>query len=89
MSRTVFCEKLKKEAKGFDLPPYPGVLGERIYQTISVEAWKQWQQRQIMYINEYRLSLLDPDAHALLEKEMEKFLFSEDSVLPPGAGSTN
>ena len=76
MSRVIYCEKLKKEAEGFAKPPYPGELGQRIFQHISQEAWQLWQQRQIMYINEYRLNMLDPQAHELLAKEMEKFLFS-------------
>lgn len=84
MTRMIFCEKLKKEAEGFDFAPYPGALGEKIYLHISKEAWQLWQQRQIMYINEYRLNLLDPNAHGLLEKEMEKFLFSDESKLPEG-----
>ncbi len=84
MTRMIFCEKLKKEAAGFERAPYPGPLGEKIYLHISKEAWQAWQQRQIMYINEYRLNMLDPDAHALLEKEMEKFLFSGESELPAG-----
>ena len=82
MSRMIYCEKLKKDAEGFEKPPYPGELGERICQHISKEAWQQWQKRQIMYINEYRLNMLDPEAQGLLEKEMEKFLFSDESELP-------
>jgi len=27
----VYCVKLKREAEGLDLPPYPGALGKRIY----------------------------------------------------------
>ena len=77
MSRMIFCSKLQKEAQGFDVPPYPGALGQRIYESISQEAWQQWREQQIKYINEYRLNMLDAGAHTLLEKEMTQFLFGE------------
>ncbi len=84
MTRIVFCEKLQKEAEGFDTPPYPGEVGKRIYEKISKAAWNLWLEHQTKLINEYRLSLVEPKARALLEKEMIKFLFEGGSTLPPG-----
>lgn len=84
MSRTIFCLRLKKSAEGLDFPPYPGELGEKIFNAISKEAWKQWLSRQTMFINEYRLSLLDKESKAFLQKEMVKFLFEEEDVKPEG-----
>jgi Fe-S cluster biosynthesis and repair protein YggX len=77
MSRTVFCLYLKKEAEGLDFPPYPGELGQKIFDSISKEAWAQWIGRQTMLINECRLSLVDPKSTVLLREEMAKFLFGE------------
>ena len=84
MSRMIFCTKTQKEAEGLQAPPYPGKLGEKIYLNISKEAWQQWLQRQIMFINEYRLNLADAKARVLLETEMEKFLFSDGNQFPDG-----
>jgi len=84
MTHTVHCVKLKKEAEGLDFPPYPGELGKKIYANISKEAWQQWLNRQTMFINEYRLSMLDAKAREFLAAEMEKFLFGEGSEAPPG-----
>lgn len=84
MTREIFCTKLQKQAEGLAKPPYPGPLGERIYQHISKEAWKLWQNHQTMLINEYRLNLLEPEARQFLQTEMEKFLFSTGSDKPPG-----
>jgi len=84
MSRTIYCVKLKKEAEGLDFPPYPGELGKKIFENISKEAWQQWQARQTMFINEYRLSMLEPTAREFLQIEMEKFLFGDDSKPPEG-----
>ena len=82
MTRTVKCEKLKKEAAGLEYMPYPGELGQRIYDHISQQAWQEWVKHQTMLINENRLTTVDPKAREFLEKEMEKFLFGQGSEKP-------
>ena len=57
MSRTVHCSKLDKDAEGLDAPPYPGELGQKIYDTISKEAWQLWLKQQTMLINDYLVGL--------------------------------
>ncbi len=84
MTRTVHCVKLGHEAEGLDRPPYPGELGQRLFENVSKEGWQLWLRHQTMLINEYRLSAMDPQARKLLEKEMEKFFFGEGSEKPEG-----
>ena len=84
MTRKIHCVKLDKEAEGLDFKPYPGELGERIYENISKEAWDMWLSHQTMLINEYRLSMIEPQARKMLKMEMEKFLFGEGSAKPEG-----
>jgi Fe-S cluster biosynthesis and repair protein YggX len=84
MSRTVKCIKLKREAEGLALPPYPGELGKRIFDNVSKEAWQMWLKHQTMLINENRISPIDPKARKFLESEMEKFFFGEGSAAPEG-----
>lgn len=84
MSRTVQCVKLGKEAEGLDKPPYPGELGQRIFESISKEAWRQWMGQQTILINEYRLSVIDPKGRAFLEEQMEKFFFGDGGETPEG-----
>lgn len=84
MTRTVTCVKLGKEAEGLEYPPYPGELGQRIFEQISKEAWQQWLNHQTMLINENRLSPVDPQARKFLETEMENFLFGGGSEKPAG-----
>jgi Fe-S cluster biosynthesis and repair protein YggX len=84
MARTVYCIKLRREAEGLAVPPYPGELGKRIYEQVSKEAWQQWLKHQTMLINENRLSPIDPKARQFLEQEMEKFFFGEGSKPPEG-----
>jgi len=82
MSRTVMCVMLKKEAAGLDFAPYPGELGQRVYDNVSKEAWQRWLAHQTILINEYRLTPIEPEARKFLEAEMEKFFFGEGSAIP-------
>lgn len=82
MARQVQCALLKKEGEGMDYAPYPGPLGQRIYDSISKEAWQRWLAHQTMLINEYRLTPIEPEARKFLETEMEKFFFGGGSEKP-------
>lgn len=84
MSRIVYCEYLKKEAEGLDFQLYPGELGARIFNSISKEAWALWQKKQTMLINENRLNMMDPNARAFLEEQMQAFLFEGKDVTIEG-----
>lgn len=84
MSRQVFCEKEQRETEGLDYIPWPGPLGKRVFAGIGKSAWTQWIAHQTMLINENRLSPLDPKHRAVIEAEMEKFLFGEGAEKPPG-----
>ena len=82
--RKVFCQKFQKELPGLDTPPWPGELGQRIYENISVDAWKMWEERMKMILNEYRLMPWQKEAQELVKKHMEDFFFGEGAALPPG-----
>ena len=82
MSRTVQCVLLKMSAPGLDRPPYPGPLGQRVFENVSKEAWARWVRHQVMLMNEYRLSPVDPKSRTFLETEMEKFFFGDGSQKP-------
>ncbi len=84
MSRTVHCVVLKKEAEGMDYAPYPGEIGQRIYDQVSKQAWGQWLGHQTMLINENRLSPIEPKARQFLVAEMEKFFFGGGADKPAG-----
>ncbi len=82
MSRTVECIKLGHEAEGLEMPPYPGELGQKIFENVSKAAWQQWLQHQTILINEYRLTPIEPKDRRFLETEMEKFFFGGGSERP-------
>ena len=82
MARMVQCVKLNKEAEGLEYLPYPGELGQKVYDNVSQEGWQMWVGHQTMLMNEYRLTPVDPKARKFLEEEMEKFFFGEGSEAP-------
>ncbi len=84
MSRMVNCVKFGKEAEGLDRAPFPGPVGQKIYDNISKEAWQAWLQHQTMVINENRLTPFEPEAKKLIAEEREKFLFGEGVAKPDG-----
>ncbi len=82
--RTVFCVKFRKEMQGLDEAPWPGELGQRIYENVSGDAWKLWEERMKMILNENRLVPWQKEAQELISRNMEDFFFGEGSALPPG-----
>ena len=83
MSRMVKCVKFGKELPGLEKAPWPGALGQRIYDNVSVEAWKLWEERMKMILNEYRLLPFQKEAQDLMAKHMEEFFFGESTAMPP------
>jgi Fe-S cluster biosynthesis and repair protein YggX len=82
MAKMVQCVKLGREAEGLDRLPYPGPLGQRIFENVSKEAWQGWIKFQTMLVNENRLNLADAQARKYLAGQMENYFFG-DGTLPP------
>lgn len=84
MARMVNCVKLGRELPGLERLPYPGELGQRIFENVSQQAWEMWMQHSVILINHYGLSLGDPQARQFLQEQMEEFFFGEDAQMPEG-----
>ena len=82
--RKVMCAKFQKELPGLDSPPWPGELGQRIYDNVSAEAYALWQPHMTILINHYGLNPADPDTRRILREQMEEFFFGVDARLPEG-----
>ncbi len=80
----VDCVKFGKRLPGLDEPPFDGELGQKIYDHVSLQAWKMWIEYQKMVINEYRLNPATREAQEILVKQMDQFFFGEGAQLPPG-----
>jgi Fe-S cluster biosynthesis and repair protein YggX len=77
MTRKVHCILLGRDVDGLEKPPYPGQIGQRIYDCVSREAWQQWLERSVMIINEYQLNSADLANQELIAKHLLGFLFNE------------
>lgn len=80
----VFCAKLQRELPGLDKPPFPGPLGQRIYESISKQAWDMWPAQSTLIINHYGLNMADPESRKILREQMEDFFFGKDARMPEG-----
>lgn len=84
MTRMVQCVKLGREAEGMDRLPYPGPLGQKIFENVSKEAWQGWIKFQTMLVNENRLNLADLAARKFLATQMESYFFGAGTQMPDG-----
>jgi Fe-S cluster biosynthesis and repair protein YggX len=81
--RMVKCVKLGRDLPGLTEPPWPGELGQRIYEQVSARAWKMWEDRMRMILNEYHLMPWQKEAQDMMARAMEEFFFGQGSALPP------
>ena len=84
MARIVYCVKLGRELPGLDKPPFPGPLGQRIYEQISKQAYDMWPAQSTLIINHYGLNMADPESRKILREQMEEFFFGADAQMPEG-----
>ena len=84
MARMVNCVKLGRELPGLEKPPFPGELGDKIFDNVSQQAWEMWQDHRVLLINHYGLTMFDPRAQDFLREQMEEFFFGEDAAVPEG-----
>ena len=82
--RLVNCIKLKTELPGLDAPPMPNELGQRIYENVSQQAWKEFLEHFKMVVNEYRLDLTSPMADQIFEQKADEYFFSDEYRMPEG-----
>lgn len=80
--RMVHCVKFGQELPGLSEPPWPGELGQRIFNQVSARAWKLWEDRMRMILNEYRLMPWQKEAQEMMARAMEEFFFGEGAALP-------
>ncbi|MBL8097275.1 MAG: oxidative damage protection protein [Anaerolineales bacterium] len=75
--RLVQCVKMGRELPGLTRPPFPGALGQRVFEHVSQQGWALWQQQQTLLINHHGLSLFDRRAQAFLMQQLEEFFFGQ------------
>ena len=71
----VQCAMFDEELPALDKPPFPGPLGERIYNEVSSLGYRQWSERATLLVNHYGLNMADPRSQEFLFQQMEEFFF--------------
>lgn len=82
MARMVQCVKLGRQAEGLDEPPFDSPLGQKIFDTVSKEAWAQWQEHMKILLNEYRLQPWKPEAQEFIVEQMNAYFYGQGVALP-------
>lgn len=70
----VRCARCGSDAPGLDRAPIPGPVGRTVLERTCASCWKEWLGMQVKYINEYRLSPLDPKHFEFLVEQAKAFL---------------
>ena len=83
MARMVQCVKLGREAEGMKWKPFQDDFGQRLFDSVSEEAWKGWIEHSKMLINENRLDLMSARAKSILREQCEAYFFGGGVVAPP------
>ncbi len=84
MPRMVNCVKLGRDLPGLEKPPFPGELGQRIFENVSAQGYDLWRPHMTILINHYGLNPADPDTRRILREQMEEFFFGVDAQMPEG-----
>lgn len=71
---TVTCSRCQLERPILDSSPYPGDVGLEIQKKVCRQCWAEWQQAEVIVINELRLDFMDPKSHDTLVLHMREFL---------------
>lgn len=71
---TITCCRCRQQRSAAEEVPYRGELGEQIRRQVCGPCWAEWQQAEVIVINELRLDFMDPRSHDILVQQMREFL---------------
>ncbi len=75
MTATITCSRCAQQKPQLPKPPVPGAVGREIHEHVCADCWAEWQNMEVMVINELRLNFMDPNAQSVLDEHMRKFFF--------------
>ncbi len=94
-ARTVHCAMLGHDLPGLDEDTPAGAralrmallfggpaLKQRVQEQVSAEAWKQWLDRMLLVVNEFRLDPTSDASNPVLREHLEAFLFGAGKQVP-------
>ncbi len=74
VNQTIECTRCKKQAAPPESVPFPGKLAEEIRSKTCAACWAEWEQAEVMVINEFRLDFMNPESQDVLIRHMREFL---------------
>lgn len=75
---TFLCQTSGRAGTQLEKPPFKGPLGQKIYESVSRETWREWIAQGTKVINELRLDLSREDHQQLFDQHMIEFLGLEE-----------
>ena len=73
MSDIVQCTRHGGEGPPAHNVTYEGAVGEEIRRHVCESCWQEWQNMEVMVINELRLNFMDPKSLDTLIQHMREF----------------
>lgn len=71
---TLECARCGETAPAATGVTWGGALGDEIRARICGGCWSEWQEAEVMVINELRLNFMDPEAQDVLIRHLREFL---------------
>jgi Fe-S cluster biosynthesis and repair protein YggX len=68
------CTRCGNKGEQMAFAPFPNDLGQKVYNEICQNCWKEWLQKQNQLINHFGLDVSSPD---FLFDNLKIFLFNE------------
>ena len=77
------CRRCLRAEPRLPAPPMPGADGRDAQRLVCANCWREWEQREVMVINELRLNFMDPTSQPILSKHLREFLLLDDANASP------
>lgn len=78
---TITCKRCGETAAPPEKVTWGGEIGERIKTSICAACWSEWEALSVKIVNEYRLSMANPEHYRLFVEQLKAFLGMEGT--PP------
>jgi len=69
----ITCSRCARTAPPAQKVTYGGKLGEEIRTNVCADCWTEWQNMEVIVINELRLDFMDPKSLEVLTKKLREF----------------
>jgi Fe-S cluster biosynthesis and repair protein YggX len=70
----VTCRCCGQEGEAPSNVLWGGALGETIRSEVCAPCWGAWEEMSVKIVNEYRLSMSNPEHYKLLVEQLKSFL---------------